>query len=94
MLKITLHRNETPARMSLEGKLAGPWVDEARKAWRSLPRPEAGSFVVDLSGISYLDAAGKNLLATMWLEGAKLKATGCCTKFIVEEITKGSREPA
>jgi anti-anti-sigma regulatory factor len=92
MLKITLHRNERAVRMTLEGKLAGAWVDEAREAWKSLPGPKAGSIVVDLSGIDYVDAAGKNLLVTMWRQGAKLKATGCCTKFIIEEITRGGRE--
>ena len=94
MLKITLHRDETPVRMTLEGKLAGAWVDEVREVWRSLSRAEAGPFVVDLSGIDYVDVAGKNLLATMWREGARLNATGCCTKFIIEEISKGGRGPA
>lgn len=92
MLKITLHRDETPARMVLEGKLAGVWVEAAHEAWRNLPRPEGTPVVVDLTGIDYVDSGGRDLLAAMWRDGATLQATGCCTKYIVEEISQGGRQ--
>ena len=84
MLKITIKRDTRPVRFLLEGRLAGAWVDEARKAWQDLPHRQA---VIDLTGITYVDTDGKALLTTMWREGADLQASGCCTKFIVDEIT-------
>lgn len=94
MLKITLHRDETPVRMVLEGKLAGAWVDEAREAWHALSPDVRRTLVVDLTGVHYVDRAGKALLAAMCQGGAQFQASGCCTKFLVEEITKSGREPA
>lgn len=76
-------------RFLLEGKLSGVWVDEARQAWRALPPQEA---VIDLTGVTYVDADGKALLAAMWRDGAELQAAGCCTRFIVDEITGRGRE--
>ena len=87
MLKITIECDCMPMRVLLEGRLAGAWVDEARKAWQALPDCQA---VVDLTEVTYVDADGKALLTTMWREGADLQAAGCCTKFIVGEITGGA----
>lgn len=87
MLKITIQPELTPVRFLLEGRLAGAWVDEARRAWRCLPIHEGRPPIVDLTGVTYVDTEGKSLLTAMWQEGAKLQAAGCCTKFIVEEIT-------
>ncbi|MBD0315990.1 MAG: anti-sigma factor antagonist [Nitrospiraceae bacterium] len=89
MLKITVERDSTPVRVLFEGRLAGAWVDEARKAWQAVPHREA---VIDLTGVTYMDSDGKALLATMWREGADLQAVGCCTKFIVDEITGGRHD--
>ncbi len=95
MLKITVNRDEQPARMVLEGKLAGAWVQEARDAWRQFAKEAGGApLIVDLKTIDYVDGDGKDLLATMWREGATLQAAGCCTKYIIEEIAKGGRRSA
>ncbi len=92
MLKITFHRNETPARIELEGRLAGPWVDEVRGLWEALARDDRPLCVVDLSSVTYVDADGKVLLGVLWRQGVELRATGCCTKYIVEEITGQGRD--
>jgi anti-anti-sigma regulatory factor len=89
MLKITIEREGTPVRFLLEGRLAGAWVDEARKAWQALSHRQA---VIDLTGVTYVDTDGKALLTAMWREGADLQAAGCCTKFIVDEITGGGHD--
>ena len=41
---------------------------------------------VDLSGVSYIDDKGRQLLARMFRDGAELRATGVMTKGIIEEI--------
>lgn len=94
MLKVTLHRDATPARIVLEGRLAGAWVNEVRTVWRTLAAEARGPVTVELTDISYIDQEGKALLAELWREGAEFRASGCCTKFLVEEITKGVRAPA
>lgn len=91
MLKITLHRDETPRRMILEGRLAGAWVDEVRAAWRTLASEARGPLMVELADISYIDKDGKALLSELWRDGVELRASGCCTKYLVEEITTGAR---
>ena len=73
--------------LMLEGRLAGPWVEELNDSWRKLTENQQVSAVIDLSGVTFIDAREKSLLDRLWQEGAKLRATGCLTRCIVEEIT-------
>jgi ABC-type transporter Mla MlaB component len=88
MLKITTQ--DSPPTLVLEGRLAGPWVNEAGDAWRRL-REASASVIVEFTAVTFVDDAGKALLARMWREGADLRATGCCNRFIAEQITGGCR---
>ncbi|MBM4133630.1 MAG: hypothetical protein FJ245_07670 [Nitrospira sp.] len=89
MLKITVHEEPSGARIELEGRLAGPWVEELDRAWRTIPDPRHKHPTVDLCGVTFIDGAGKALLARLWREGAHLRAAGCMTRCIVDEITTG-----
>jgi anti-anti-sigma regulatory factor len=93
MLKISSKNSQGSIRLTLEGRLAGAWVKELEQYWRQTTTSERGSLVVDLKGVTFIEEAGKALLAEMWREGAELIATGCCNKSIVEHIT-GSRSHA
>ncbi len=88
MLKITLETGQGLTTLRLEGKLAGPWVEELQKFWRSVGPNLQGvaSLRVDLAGVSFIDEAGKELLAGMYDSGAELVASGCLTRAAVEEI--------
>jgi hypothetical protein len=90
MLKITQHRDAASESLllMLEGRLAGPWVEELDKCWRLEMAIPPSHTVVDLTGVTFVDAEGKLLLARMSQQGAQLHAVGCLTKCIVEEITK------
>jgi anti-anti-sigma regulatory factor len=81
-------------RLVLEGRLAGAWVDEARAAWRTVAPPAGTPVVVDLTAVTYVDESGKALLGEMCREGADFRAAGCCTKFIVDNITDRGRTSA
>ena len=87
MLKITVQKDPRAGSASvlLEGRLVGAWVDELERSWKELG---AGmhSCTVDLTAITYIDPKGKALLTEMWRAGAKLLATGCCNKSIIEGI--------
>jgi anti-anti-sigma regulatory factor len=41
---------------------------------------------IDLSGVTYVDDRGRELLARMIKSGAELRATGIMTRAVVEEI--------
>lgn len=80
---------------ALEGKLAGPWVKEMELCWRSAAGTQQIYPVqVDLSSVTFIDAEGKELLGRMYREGAKLVATGCLNKCIVEGITHSEERKA
>lgn len=93
MLKITGQRDAAPDSMSLilEGRLAGPWVEELNSYWCQMSLNQRSCTVVDLTGVTFIDANGKALLTKLWQQGAQFHAVGCLTRCIVEEITKGGR---
>jgi hypothetical protein len=43
---------------------------------------------IDLSGITYVDDKGRELLARMIQDGTELLATGVMTTAVIEEITE------
>lgn len=90
MLKITCRRTPESVRITLEGRLSGPWVAELEQVWGEVGPSATGSLVVDLTEVTFIAKDGKALLSRMWREGASLAAHGCCTGHVVEEIT-GSR---
>ena len=93
MLKITVQRDAAPDTCSLllEGRLAGPWVEELNSYWCQMSVDQQRHTVIDLAGVTFIDANGKLLLTELWQQGAELRASGCLTRCIVEEITKTGR---
>jgi len=89
LLKITMQKGSGPATLKLEGKLAGPWVEELKDVWRSESATE--TVLVDLLEVSFVDASGKDLLAQMWQGGADFVADSPLMKQVIEEVT-GSPE--
>jgi len=89
MLKITEHTVEGTESTSLllEGRLAGPWVEEVDSYWRRLDENQRRRTVINLSGVTFVDAEGKVLLTRMWKTGARFVAVGCLMRCLVDEIT-------
>ncbi len=91
MLRITLRKNRDALTFQLEGRLAAPWLRELEECWqRALVCRRRRIFRVDLTEVTFIDAAGKAFLATMHRQGAELVAADCVTKEIVAEIRQGS----
>ncbi len=87
MLRITIDQTPERINLTIEGKLAGPWVAALEQSWGELRRNSAGQKVsVNLCGVSFIDAAGKALLKAIYKEGGKLVAEGCLNQAIVREI--------
>lgn len=87
MLRITANDNPRKLTFRLEGRLEGPWVRELEECWRGILNSASQPTVcVDLTGVTYIDAAGKARLAQMHEQGAEFIASDCMTKSIVAEI--------
>jgi anti-anti-sigma regulatory factor len=67
MLRITIHEGSKAQTIQLEGKIAGPWVEELNRTWQSLA-PSLGSKELhfDLSGVAFVDAKGRQLLREIY----------------------------
>jgi anti-anti-sigma regulatory factor len=88
MLRITLLENAESLTFRLEGRLAGPWVRELEACWQSTLVSHAQSALrFDLTGVTFVDSAGKAFLAARHAQGAELIASGCLMRAVVAEIT-------
>jgi outer membrane protein TolC len=89
MLRITTKTKRGHLTLSVEGRLAGPWVAALEQCWRELlaasPRQQ---FSINLCGVSFIDNAGKVLLKEMHRLGGELIAEGCLNQAIVNEIVE------
>ncbi|HEU4341658.1 MAG TPA: hypothetical protein VFU31_08820 [Candidatus Binatia bacterium] len=87
MLKITTQIDAAAAVFELEGKLAGPWVQELAACWRKVANSDRRVRVL-LCGVTFIDDQGRELLADMYRRGAELVAEGCMNKAVVEQIAR------
>jgi hypothetical protein len=89
MLRITVHDNPRSLTFQLEGSLAGPWLRELEECWQSTLASQRKPILrVDLTGVTFINAAGKACLAALHRQGAEFVATDCLTKAVVAEITR------
>ncbi len=87
MIRISQIHEDSRQGLLVEGKLYGEWVDVLENCWLEAPHaPNGGPMRVDLSGVSYVDDKGRELLARMIKGGAELRATGVMTRALIEEI--------
>jgi hypothetical protein len=88
MLKITTQTDGAVTIFELEGKLTGLWVQELANCWQ--PAVAANRQVrVVLKAVTFIDGAGRKLLAEMHRRGTALVGGGCMTKAVIEEIVRG-----
>ena len=89
MLRITIHNSTNAATLNVEGRLAGPWVDELERSWRAVKDNSPDKpVIVDLCDVTFVDAEGRRLLSSMYEQGARLRTFGCMVKGVVEEIAQ------
>jgi anti-anti-sigma regulatory factor len=91
MLRITIHDNPGSLTVQLEGRLAGPWVRVLETCWQSsLATHHKQVLCFDLTGVTFIDAAGKRFLAARHAEGAEFLTCGCLMSAVVAEFTRGA----
>lgn len=89
MLKITIRDSAAEQRLVLEGKLTEDAVPELKSTWdhRCKSRNNC-KCVVNLDGVTCIDATGKALLISMLKAGARLTAKGVYTKYLIKQLRK------
>jgi ABC-type transporter Mla MlaB component len=88
MFKVTVTQANKTETWEIEGKLSGEWVMELERCWKERQSPLDVPLQVRLKAVSYIDAAGKQLLAQMHEAGVGIEGCGCMTKAVVEEISR------
>ncbi len=92
MLRVTTEEKDGEVRLRLEGRLAGPWVEEVERSWRAaLAALGSRRLVVDLEEVAFVDAAGQELLAEMSRQGGRLSAGCPLMKYVISGITRARR---
>lgn len=92
MLRITPIESRGAITLKLEGKLAGPWVDELEKSWRSAKDAFRNqTLTADLNDVTLVDRAGERLLRQMHLAGTVLVAEGPYMSERLLRITRKKR---
>jgi outer membrane protein TolC len=89
MLMITARSDSGSLCLHLEGSLSGPWVKELERCWQQLNSLEGVAASLNLSGTTYVDAAGQELLERMHRAGFALReAEGAMIRQIVRQIER------
>jgi ABC-type transporter Mla MlaB component len=91
MLRITVQDKPRVLTFRLEGTLAGPGLRELEECWQStLARQGKPILCVDLTGVTFIDAAGQAALAALHRQGAEFLAADCLTRAVVDEISQAA----
>ena len=88
-LRITLHERERSIEVTLEGRLAGPWVAELSKAWReTAPRLGSRMICLNLRDLTYSNEDGKQVLREIIAQTrAEIITSDPVTKYLALEIS-------
>lgn len=88
MLRITISDTESGMGLVLEGRIAGPWVQELERVWVEMaPRLGSKKLSIDLRNVTYADAGGKRVLRNIFSQsGAKLVANSLGIQDLAGEV--------
>ena len=92
MLKITIREGAKASTIQLEGKIAGPWVEEFNRTWRSLARSLGSKELqLDLRGVAFVDAKGRQLLREIYQKtNACFLADSPLTRYFADDAMQQS----
>lgn len=79
MLRISQTEISAALTLKLEGKLLKPWVSEVRRSIEGARGHQ--TLLLDLSHVTFVDAAGTELLRSLLAGGAEIIA---CSSFVAE----------
>ena len=93
MLKIDTIESASEILLALQGRLAGPWVDELESQWR-LMQAKAGErrIAIDLSGVTGIDGAARYLLQLMRVRSVRLVGASIAIRASVDDEAQPTSE--
>ncbi len=92
MLRITFGDERDRVRITVEGELCGDVASLLEADWRrATALHKEKRTVVDLCGVTLIDATGKKVLSLMIDGGAEFLVSGPETAYVIETLRKGSR---
>ena len=89
-MRITIHEADKIVTLKIEGRVADLLTSELNRSWQELA-PSLGTrkLSVDLRGVTFMDVAGRHLLAEIHAKtGAEFLADTPMTKYFAEEATR------
>ena len=89
-LRITIQNDDKTIAITLEGRVAGPWVAELSRVWlETAPLLGPKSLTIDLRNVMYADVSGKQVLREIYAQThAKLIANSPWAQYLAEEIVQ------
>jgi hypothetical protein len=95
MLRITMKKMDGGPVLTLEGCLAGAWVNELGAVWREAAGAcGAQALRVDLRDVCHVDGPGRELMTLMFQAGTQFLAGGCVMPEVVREIAESADRAA
>jgi|SRR4249919_2997884 hypothetical protein len=92
MLKITVEESKVAETIKLEGKIAGPWVEELNRTWQAL-MPSLGrkQLHLDMRGVGFVDGKGRHLLREIYQQtNACFHTDSPLTRYFADEAMRQS----
>ena len=92
MVKITVSGNESVT-LTIEGRIAGPWIAELNKAWHSLaPSLKGRKLTVNLNGVTYIAPEAYQCLRDIHKQtGALFVGNSPLTSYFARELMKPTK---
>jgi anti-anti-sigma regulatory factor len=92
VLRITIHVSAKGRTIQLEGKIAGPWVQELHRTCHSLvPSHGSEQLELDLRGVAFVDARGRHLLREIYQQtNARFLTDSPLTQYFADDATRPS----
>lgn len=89
-LRITINEDDQSIGITLEGRIAGPWVEELRRVWVEIgPKLGDRQLWIDLRSVIYSEAEGKQVLKEIYAQThAKLVTSTPWTEYLAQEISE------
>ena len=92
MMRITRQQDGETITLKIEGCLAGEWVNEMKRCWDEVKTGDRRRAIrIDLTDVTFIDAAGRELLAQMFASGAIAGAANVMTRTVVEQFASSEQ---
>ncbi|HEX8713043.1 MAG TPA: hypothetical protein VF730_14285 [Terracidiphilus sp.] len=92
-LRISVYEYDKSVGITLEGRVAGPWVAELSRVWaETVPQLNSRMLILDLRNVTYADLSGTDALKAMCAQSHPKLITGSpWTEYLAQEISKVSQ---